>query len=116
MQTNMVKTADARVKNNRNAPQVYFQMTVRTKSNFSSEHVGKMHDKGASLDQIYKWASGKFGDVDTSLAFRALVQFQKDARVRLVVVRMIQILTSIAFEMKHTSREKPNCIHISKFS
>jgi len=70
MQTNMVKTADARVKNQQKRASSLFSDDRENQVKFSSEHVGKMHDKGASLDQIYKWASGKFGDVDTSLAFR----------------------------------------------
>src|SRR5208337_2474627 len=66
-QTNIVKTADARVKNQQKRTASMFADSRETTQHFSAEHVGKMHDKGASLEQIYKWASEKFGDVDTSL-------------------------------------------------
>jgi len=86
MKTNMVKTADARVKNQQKRASSLFSDDRENQVKFSSEHVGKMHDKGASLDQIYKWASGKFGDVDTSLAFRGFVQnFKKDAKGKIIV-------------------------------
>ena len=86
MQTNMVKTADARVKNQQKRASSLFSDDRENQVKFSSEHVGKMHDKGASLGQIYKWASGKFGDVDTSLAFRGFVQnFKKDAKGKIIV-------------------------------
>jgi len=85
-QTNLIKTADARVKNQQKRAASLFSDERETKQHFSSEHVGKMHDKGASLEQIYKWASGKFGDVDTSLAFRGFVQnLKKDAKGKIVV-------------------------------
>lgn len=85
-QTNLIKTADAKVKNQTKRASSLFSDERETKQHFSSEHVGKMHDKGASLEQIYKWASDKFGDVDTSLAFRGFVQnFKKDAKGKIVV-------------------------------
>jgi hypothetical protein len=85
-QTNLIKTADARVKNQQKRASSLFSDERETKMRFSSEHVGKMHDRGASLEQVYKWATGKFGDVDTSLAFRGFVQnLKKDAKGKIVV-------------------------------
>jgi hypothetical protein len=85
-QTNLIKTADAKVKNQTKRASSLFSDERETKQHFSSEHVGKMHDRGASLQQIYKWATEKFGDVDTSLAFRGFVQnLKKDAKGKIVV-------------------------------
>jgi hypothetical protein len=96
-QTNLIKTADARVKNQQKRASSLFSDERETKVHFSSEHVGKMHDKGASLQQIYKWATEKFGDVDTSLAFRGFVQnFKKDGKGKIVVASAdLKFLNSI---------------------
>lgn len=84
--TNIIKTADAKVRNqSKRASHEYGDVRERSR-HFEAEHVAKMHDKGASLEQIYKWASEKFGGVDTSLAFRGFVQnLKKNATGRIVV-------------------------------
>lgn len=85
-QTNIVKTADAKVKNQSKRASHEYGDVRETSRHFEASHVAKMHEKGASLEQIYKWASEKFGDVDTSLAFRGFVQsFKKDAKGKVVI-------------------------------
>jgi hypothetical protein len=85
-QTNVVKTADAKVRNQEKRASYQFSDNRETSLKFSSEHVEKMHSKGASLEQIYKWAEEKFGDVDVSLAFRGFVSnLRKNAKGRVVV-------------------------------
>jgi hypothetical protein len=85
-QTNIVKTADAKVRNQDKRASYQFSDNREQSKRFESDHVAKMHDKGASLQQIYKWASEKFGDVDTSLAFRGFVQnLRKNAKGKIVV-------------------------------
>jgi hypothetical protein len=85
-QTELIKTADAKVDNQAKRASTLFSDNREVSHGFEAEHVAKMHDKGASLEQIYKWASEKFGDVDTSFAFRGFVQsFKKDAKGKIVV-------------------------------
>jgi hypothetical protein len=85
-QTNLVKTADARVKNQEKRTASMFGDPREQKTLFSSEHVARLHDKGVSLEQIYNWADSKFGSIDTSLAFRGFVQsFKKDAKGQIVL-------------------------------
>jgi hypothetical protein len=85
-QTDWVKAADAKVKNQGKRASYQFSDDREQSRHFESDHVAKMHEKGASLEQIYKWASEKFGDVDTSLAMRGFVQnLRKDAKGKIVV-------------------------------
>lgn len=85
-QTNVVKTADAKVRNQEKRASYQFADNREVNVKFSSEHVEKMHAKGASLEQIYKWAEEKFGDVDASLAFRGFVSnLRKNAKGQVVV-------------------------------
>ena len=85
-QTNYVKTADAKVRNQSKRASYAFSDNQETTKKFSSEHVAKMHDKGASLERIYKWAEPKFGSIDVSFAFRGFVQnLKKDTAGKIVV-------------------------------
>jgi hypothetical protein len=85
-QTNVVKAADAKVRNQEKRASYQFSDNRETNKHFASDHVAKMHAKGASLQQIYKWAEEKFGSVDVSLAFRGFVQnLRKDAKGKIVV-------------------------------
>jgi hypothetical protein len=85
-QTNLIKTADAKVRNQEKRASYQFADDREGSQGFSSEHVAKMHDKGASLEQIYKWAEQKFGDVEVSFAFRGFVQnLRQNAKGRIVV-------------------------------
>jgi hypothetical protein len=106
-QTNVVKAADAKVSNQSKRASSMFSDNRETSKHFSSEHVAKMHGKGASLEQIYNWAEEKFGSVDVSLAFRGFVQsLRKNASGRIEVAsRDLSFLNSIgirntAFEGK----------------
>lgn len=106
-QTNIVKTADAKVRNQDKRASYQFSDNRETSKHFSSEHVAKMHSKGASLEQIFNWAEEKFGSVDTSLAFRGFVQtLKKNAKEKIVVAsKDLSFLNSIgirnaAFEGK----------------
>jgi hypothetical protein len=106
-QTGVVKTADAKVRNQEKRASYQFSDSRETSRRFSSEHVAKMHGKGASLEQIYKWAEEKFGSVDVSLAFRGFVQgLRKNASGRIEVAsKDLSFLNSIgirnaAFEGK----------------
>src|SRR5271154_4520187 len=106
-QTNVVKTADAKVRNQSKRASYQFGDNRESSKRFSSEHVGKMHSKGASLKQIYNWAEEKFGSVDTSFAFRGFVQsLRANAKGRIVVAsKDLSFLNSIgirnaAFEGK----------------
>jgi len=67
-----------------------------------------MHDKGASLDQIYKWASGNLEMWIQVWLFAAFVQnFKKDAKGKIIVATNdLKFLQSIAFEMKHTKEQR----------
>src|SRR5271167_2289806 len=85
-QTEWVKTADAKVRNQSKRASYDFADNRETTKKFSSEHVAKMHDKGASLERIYKWANGKFDGIDVSFAFRGFVQnFKKNASGAIVI-------------------------------
>lgn len=85
-QTNVVKTADAKVRNQEKRASYEFYDNRESSKKFSSEHVAKLHAKGASLEQIYKWAEPKFGSVETSFAFRGFVQsLRKNASGRIEV-------------------------------
>jgi hypothetical protein len=106
-QTELVKAADAKVSNQAKRASSMFSDNRETNKHFSSEHVAKMHSKGASLEQIYNWAEEKFGSVDTSLAFRGFVQsLKKNAKEKIVVAsKDLSFLNSIgirnaAFEGK----------------
>jgi hypothetical protein len=96
-QTNIVKTADAKVSNQGKRSNYEFADNRETTKRFASDHVAKMHEKGASLEQVYKWASGKFGDVDVSIAFRGFVQtLRKDVKGKIVVAsKDLEFLNSI---------------------
>lgn len=96
-QTNVVKTADAKVANQSKRASYAFADNREASQEFSSEHVAKLHDKGASLEQIYKWATEKFGDVETSFAMRGFVQNLKaNAKGRVVVASSdLKFLNSI---------------------
>src|SRR5271170_1215939 len=96
-QTNVVKTADAKVRNQSKRASYQFGDNRESSKRFSSEHVGKMHSKGASLEQIYKWAEEKFGSVDTSFAFRGFVQtLRKSASGRIEIIsKDLKFLNSI---------------------
>ena len=72
--TMIVKTADAKVSNQNKRANYEFKDEREASLKFSSEHVEKLHQKGASLEQIYKWGEEKFGSVDVSFAFRGFVQ------------------------------------------
>jgi hypothetical protein len=89
-QTNIVKTADAHVHNQaaRVSP---------VKRTFTSSHLAKLHDKGVSLQNAYKWADKKFGSVETSVAFRGFVQtLRKNEQGRIVVAAAdLKFLNSI---------------------
>lgn len=89
-QTNLMKTADAKVDNQALRVQP-------TAVKLYSQHVAKLHDKGVTLQQIYTWASKKFGSVDVSIAMRGFVQsLQKDAHGRVVVAKQdLAFLNSI---------------------
>jgi hypothetical protein len=85
-QTTLIKTADAKVRNQEKRASYEFADNREGSKGFSSEHVAKMHDKGASLEQIYKWAEQKFGDVEVSFAFRGFVQnLRQNPKGRIVV-------------------------------
>jgi hypothetical protein len=85
-QTNLVKTADARVRNQSKRASYDFGDEREGSRKFSSEHVAKLHEKGLPLGRIYKWASEKFGDVDTSFAFRGFVNsLRKNAKGRIAI-------------------------------
>ena len=106
-QINVVKAADAKVHNQEKRASSMFSDNRETNKHFSSEHVEKMHSKGASLKQIYNWAEEKFGSVDVSLAFRGFVQsLKKNASDKIVVAsKDLSFLNSIgirnaAFEGK----------------
>jgi hypothetical protein len=86
-QTNVVKTADAKVANQSKRASYGFADNREASNEFSSEHVAKLHDKGASLEQIYKWAEQKFGEVEVSFAMRGFVQnLKQNAKGKVVVV------------------------------
>jgi hypothetical protein len=106
-QTNVVKAADAKVRNQSKRASYNFGDNRESSKRFSSEHVAKLHAKGASLEQIYKWAEEKFGSVDVSFAFRGFVQpLRKNAKDKIVVAsKDLSFLNSIgirnaAFEGK----------------
>jgi hypothetical protein len=106
-QTNVVKAADAKVRNQSKRASYNFGDNRESSKRFSSEHVAKLHGKGATLKQIYAWAEEKFGSVDTSFAFRGFVQSLKEnAKGRIVVASAdLSFLNSIgirnaAFEGK----------------
>lgn len=85
-QTDWVKTADAKTRNQEKRASSGFRDDREASRRFSSEHVSKLHAKGASLERIYKWAEPRFGSVDTSFAFRGFVQsLRKNAAGRIVV-------------------------------
>src|SRR5271167_631355 len=85
-QTELVKTADAKVSNQSKRASYQFGDNRESSKRFSSEHVAKMHGKGASLKQIYNWAEEKFGSVDVSFAFRGFVQnLKENVKGRIVV-------------------------------
>lgn len=96
-QTNVVKTADAKVRNQSKRASYQFGDNRESSKRFSSEHVAKMHGKGASLEQVYKWAEEKFGSIDTSFAFRGFVQnLRKNAKGKIVVIaKDLSFLNSI---------------------
>jgi hypothetical protein len=96
-QTELIKAADAKVSNQSKRASYEYGDVREQNKHFSSEHVAKMHGKGASLEQIYKWATEKFGDVDTSFAFRGFVQsLRKDAKGKIVVAsKDLKFLNSI---------------------
>ena len=114
-QTNYVKTADAKVRNQSKRASYEFADNRETTKTFSSDHVAKMHDKGASLERIYKWAEPKFGSIDVSFAFRGFVQSLKKDSVGKVVVasKDLSFLNSIgirnaAFEGKEKCASCPS--------
>ena len=85
-QTNLIKTADAKVKNQAKRASNEFGDYRESTAGFTSDHVAKMHTKGASLQQIYKWATEKFGDFETSYAFRGFSQtLKKNASGKIVL-------------------------------
>ena len=85
-QTNIVKTADAKVRNQEKRASYEYADVREVSKHFESDHVAKMHQKGASLEKIYNWASEKFGDVDASIAFRGFVQsLKKNAKGKVVI-------------------------------
>jgi hypothetical protein len=85
-QTQVVKTADAKVRNQAKRASYEFKDEREVSKKFSSEHVAKMHFQGASLKRIYEWAEPKFGSIDVSFAFRGFVQsLKKDGAGKVVV-------------------------------
>jgi hypothetical protein len=85
-QTNVVKTADAKVANQSKRASYGYSDNREGNNDFSSDHVAKLHDKGASLEQIYKWAEAKFGEVEVSFAMRGFVQnLRQNPKGRIVV-------------------------------
>jgi hypothetical protein len=89
-QTQIVKTADASVYNQA-------ARTQPVRRTFTSGHLAKLHDKGVSLKDAYKWADKKFGSIETSVAFRGFVQsLRKNDRGRIVIAASdLQFLNSI---------------------
>jgi hypothetical protein len=89
-QTQIVKTADARVNNQANRQPL-------KRYTFTSEHLAKLHNKGVSFKDAYKWADRKFGSVETSVAFRGFVQsLRKNGKGKIVVAAAdLQFLNSI---------------------
>lgn len=114
-QTNLVKTADAKVRNQAKRASYEFKDEREVSKKFSSEHVAKMHEKGASLERIYKWAEPKFGSIDVSFAFRGFVQsLKKNVGGKVVVASSdLSFLNSIgirnaAFEGKEKCASCPS--------
>jgi hypothetical protein len=89
-QTNILKTADARVDNQARRERPAAQK-------FCASHVAKLHEKGVALGRIHGWADGKFGPMGTSTAFRGFVQsLRKNGKGKFVLASAdLKFLNSI---------------------
>lgn len=88
-QTNLIKTADAKVRNQEKRAAHTFHDERETTLKFSSDHIEKMHEKGVTLARIAGWAEEKgFPDTDVSFAFRGFVQnLKKNASGKIVLAK-----------------------------
>ena len=88
-QTNLIKTADAKVSNQSKRAAYTFHDERETTQKFSSEHIERMHEKGVTLARIAGWAEEKgFPDTDVSFAFRGFVQnLKKNASGKIVLAK-----------------------------
>lgn len=88
-QTNIVKTADARVRNQEKRAAYTYHDERESSKKFSSDHIALMHQKGVTLARVAQWAEEKgFPDTDVSFAFRGFVQnLKKNASGKIVLAQ-----------------------------